>query len=100
MVGDHAGSAIVVCLVLLLVVDPEQVVVDPVDPLRWEQAELVVEVVLESALVEQQPVVCAVEEDAEDLVLMQGQLLEADLLRAGRAQSNCTGILAECLFLQ
>ncbi len=55
MVGDRAGSGVVVRLVLLLVVGPEQVVVDPVDPLPVEQAVLVVEVVLEAALVEEQP---------------------------------------------
>jgi hypothetical protein len=100
VVGDHAGSGVVVRLVLLLVVGLEQVVVDPVDPLPVERAELVVEVVVEAALVEEQPEVLAGQEGPEYLVAKRGGLLEADVLQAGRAQSNCIGILAECLFLQ
>ncbi len=91
MVGDCAGSAVVVCLVLLLVVVPEQVVVDLVDPLPVEQAELVADVVLEAALVEQQPAEKAQEvlvgpEVVEDLVAKLGGLLEVGVLRVGKVQ--------------
>ena len=81
MVGDRAGSGVVVRLALLLVVGPEHVVVDPVDPLPVERAELVVEVVLEAALVEERPAVLAGQEEPEDLVARRGGLLEAGVLR-------------------
>ncbi len=73
MVIDCAGSAVVVRLDLLQVVVPVEVVVDQVDPLPVEQAELVVYFVLETMLVEQQPAevvqeVLAGQEEAEDLV--------------------------------
>ena len=66
MAGDRADPAVVVRLVLLLVVGPELVVVDPVDPLLVEQAELVVEVVLEVALVQEEPEALAGQEEPED----------------------------------
>ncbi len=105
MVIDCAGSAVVVCLHLLRVVVPVEVVVDEVDPLPVEQAELVGYFVLEAALVEQQPAEVAQEalaglKEAEDLVAKRGELLEVGVQRVDRAQSSCIGIQVECLFLQ
>ncbi len=100
MAGDRADPAVVVRLVLLLVVGPELVVVDPVDPLLVEQAELVVEVVLEAALVEEEPEVLAGQEEHENLEAWREGHLEVDVLQAGKAQSNYIGILVECPFLQ
>jgi len=64
--GDCADPVVVVRLVQQLVVGPELVVVDPVDPLLVEQAELVVEVVLEVALVQEEPEALAGQEEPED----------------------------------
>ncbi len=72
MFGDRAGSGVVVCLGLLLVVGPEQVVVVPVDPLPVERAELVVEVVLEAVLVEEQLAVLVGQKEFENLVAKRG----------------------------
>jgi hypothetical protein len=90
---------------LLQVVVPVEVVVDQVDPLPVEQAELVVYFVLETVLVEQQPVevvqeVLAGLEEAEDLVAKLGELLEVDVQRDDRAQSSFIGIQVDCPFLQ
>ncbi len=105
MVGDCAGSAVVVRLNLPLVVVPVDVVVDCVDPLPVEQAELAVYFVLEIALVEQQPAEVVQEalaglEEAEDLVVKRGELLEVGVQQVDRAQASCIGIEVECPFLQ
>jgi hypothetical protein len=105
MVRDRAGPEVVVRLVLLLVVDPEQVVVDPVDPLLVEQAELVVLGERETVLVEQQVVEVVQEalaglEEAEDLVVKREEQLEVGVQQVDRAQSSCIGTQVECPFLQ
>ncbi len=88
MAGDRADPVVVVRLVQQLAVGPDQVVVDPVDSLLVEQAELVVEVVLETALVEEEPEVLAGQEEPEDLVALREGHLEVGVLPAGKAQSN------------
>jgi hypothetical protein len=95
VVGDRAGFAVVVRLVLLPVVVLEKVLGDLVDPLPVGQAELVADVVLveEAALVEQLPEEVALEALAgqvavEDRFVKRGGLLEAGVLRVGKVQSN------------
>ena len=88
MVRDHADPVVVVRLVQQLVVGPGQVVVDLVDPLLVEQAELVVEVVLEAALVGKEPEVLAEQEEPGDLAALREGHLEVYVLQAGKAQSN------------
>ncbi len=88
MAGDRADPVIVVRLVQQLIVGPGQVVVDLVDPLLVEQAELVVEVVLEAALVEEEPEVLVDQEESGDLAALREGHLEVDVLPAGKAQSN------------
>jgi len=107
VVGDHAGFAVVVHLVLLPVVVLEQVLGDLVDPLPVGQGELFADVVLveEAALVEQLPEEVALEALAgqvavEDRFVKRGGLLEAGVLRVGKVQSNCIEIQEECPFLQ
>ncbi len=100
MVGDRAGFAVVVRLVLLLAVVLEQVVVDLVDPLPVGQAELVEEVGLAEQPEEVAQEVFAGQVVVEDLVVKRGGLLEAGALRVGKAQSNCIEIQEECPFLQ
>ncbi len=88
MAGVRADPVVVVRLVQQLVVGPELVVVDPVDPLLVEQAELVVEVVLEVVLVQEEPEALAGQEEPEDLAAWREGHLEVDVLQAGKAQSN------------
>jgi len=86
MAGDRADPVIVVRLVQQLVVGPGQVVVDLVDPLLVEQAELVVEVVLEAALVEEEPEVLVDQEGPGDLAALREGHLEVGVLRVGKVQ--------------
>ncbi len=88
MAGDRADPVVVVRLFQQLVVGPELVVVDPIDPLLVEQAELVVEVVLEVAVVQEEPEALAGQEEPEDLAAWREGRLEVDVLQAGKAQSN------------